>query len=570
MRILLTLAILGLMAVGAQAEPRSAFSRAKTPDARDLARANLKLAWTISLPMLGTRDGIATVQLMPVPDPSRPGAERVILIVQLRSGTLAVYDAETGRKLWSKQPPPAYPVAIFEVAYDPRGALIVVRDMFLYRYDLWRWQSETGNTDETDNRLAVMPTIPSTTPVVVVNDTTRPDEGVIIVCFNGNRLLVYGKAFEDVRVRPDDTVLDWKVKRSEELGRVFKPGDNKFPSLAVARSVFGPDYGLKSDVVRPEPPFPSYAVIHNLSRPNEFSAKIASTPSLTIVDTVTRLSEYSQRDVKGPTIEATTRRGDALEFRIGQKPELILATSFDALGRPTTVLTPKLVLVGTERDIQIDSISEKHGLMPERRLGRGLFRTDIAAPAAFLGNMMYVPTQDGTIYAIDSEYGLVHWTSSLQSVAAHPPAIVDNQVYVTTRVGRLFQLDATTGDYFSDSVASKDGSFNHDQVRQFLAASSRFVYAIDRSDRLVVFDRKRGTRQGLVDVTGFTLTYLNDVTDRVILGSNDGKLICLQDIASSTQHQYRKARPANMQGKKDEPSPSPKPSEDDKSVDNGR
>lgn len=530
-----------VIAGNSSADPRATFSRAKTPDNRELNRANLALTWTISLPMLGTRDGIATVQLLPVPDPTQKGEDRVLLVVQLRSGTLAVYDAESGRKLWTKQPPPAFPVSIPEVAYDPRGGLIVVRDNLLYRFDLFRPQSQTGSTDEVDNLLAVMPTFPSTTPVVVVNDVSRPDEAVIVVCFNGNRLLVYGKAFEDRRVKPDDTVLDWKVEYPEEADRIFKPGENKFPSLAVVRSVFGPDYGLKSRAVRPEPPYPSLAVVHDLSRPNEFSSRIASTPSLTLVDNVSRLAEYSQRDVRGPAIEATTRRGDALDFRIGQRPELIRGQGFDALGRPTSVMIPKLVLVGTERDVQIDSVSERDGLRPERRLGRKIFRSDIAAPAAFKETTMFVPTQDGTVYAIESEFGLVQWTASLQSPATHPPAIVGDQVFVTSRLGRLFGLKLDTGLTPSGGSFADDGSFRDDQVRQFLAASDRYVFAVNRSDRLVVFDKKRGSRQGMVDVSGFTFTFINDVTDRVLLGSNDGKLICLQDANTKGQKLYRRS-----------------------------
>ncbi|MCX7701680.1 MAG: hypothetical protein N2039_12460, partial [Gemmataceae bacterium] len=82
-----------VIAGNSSADPRATFSRAKTPDNRELNRANLALTWTISLPMLGTRDGIATVQLLPVPDPVQKGEDRVLLVVQLRSGTLAVYDA---------------------------------------------------------------------------------------------------------------------------------------------------------------------------------------------------------------------------------------------------------------------------------------------------------------------------------------------------------------------------------------------------------------------------------------------------------------------------------------------
>src|SRR5262249_12145130 len=325
--------------------------------------------------------------LIPVPDPFKKGAETVLLVVQMRSGTIAVYQADSGRKLWSKQPPPAYPVSVPEVSYDPRGALVVVRDLNLYRFDLYQTQPAASATDESDNRLVVMPTVPSSSPAVVVFDPTKRDEAVIVVPFNGNRLAVYGKQPPYRGVKPDNTVMKWKV-HYDESNATFKPGDNRAPSIAVARSVFGPDYGLANRSSEPEPTSPSITMIRDLSRPNEFSSSIASTPSLTIVDKLTHLGEYSRRDVADAPIEAASRRGDVLDFRMGQPPSIIRTLAADAYGH-SAVIT-KLVLTGTERDGQIDTITERVGLMPEKKIGRDLLRAGLSAPVSFYGNMMYV------------------------------------------------------------------------------------------------------------------------------------------------------------------------------------
>src|SRR5438874_13510459 len=118
--------LLGTLAVASAtfAQP-STFTRARVPTSAELDRLNLKLSWAITMPVEGSRDGLATVQLIPAPDPVRKNAETALLVVQMRSGTLAVYDAESGRKLWSKRPAPTYPVTVPEVAYDPRGLLVV-------------------------------------------------------------------------------------------------------------------------------------------------------------------------------------------------------------------------------------------------------------------------------------------------------------------------------------------------------------------------------------------------------------------------------------------------------------
>src|SRR5262249_50529210 len=243
---------------------------------------------------------------------------------------------------------------------------------------LHQTQAAASTTDESDNRLTVMPTVPSSTPAVVVFDPTKRDDAVIVVPFNGNRLAVYGRQAPSYGVKPDNTVLKWKV-HYDDTNAAFKPGDNKAPSIAVSRSVFGPDYGLANPPSEPEPPSASITMIRNFARPNEFAPDIASTPSLTILDRLTHLQEQSRVNSFEKPVEPASRRGDTLDSRMGKTPAIIRILAADNFGHSTIVT--KLVLVGSDRDIQIDTITERVGLVPEKKIGRELLRTGLSAPA---------------------------------------------------------------------------------------------------------------------------------------------------------------------------------------------
>src|SRR6266481_3561945 len=106
--------------VQAQQPTTNVYSSPRVPDREDLNRLNLRLAYTLTLPMEGRKDGIKTMQL-----------EYDQLIVQLRSGMLAVYDAETGVLRWSAHPGTPYPPIVPVVAADDRY-IIVERDVRLY------------------------------------------------------------------------------------------------------------------------------------------------------------------------------------------------------------------------------------------------------------------------------------------------------------------------------------------------------------------------------------------------------------------------------------------------------
>src|SRR5579871_5990077 len=111
------LILLTLLAFGTAVDAQTA-TFGRIPERPELDRVGMRLGWSIMLPLEGPRDAIVTLQLLVVPDPVRREAETTVLVAQTRSGTIAVYDGETGRRIWSRRPAPIYPAFIPEVGYD--------------------------------------------------------------------------------------------------------------------------------------------------------------------------------------------------------------------------------------------------------------------------------------------------------------------------------------------------------------------------------------------------------------------------------------------------------------------
>src|SRR5215813_3308223 len=65
------------------------FSRPANPSAAELRKLGLHLRWRVTVPMDGTKDGLMRVIV-----------DRKDILVLTRSGMVARYDAETGRRYW--------------------------------------------------------------------------------------------------------------------------------------------------------------------------------------------------------------------------------------------------------------------------------------------------------------------------------------------------------------------------------------------------------------------------------------------------------------------------------------
>jgi outer membrane protein assembly factor BamB len=181
----------------------------------------------------------------------------------------------------------------------------------------------------------------------------------------------------------------------------------------------------------------------------------------------------------------------------------------------------------------------------------------------------YVASEDRNVYALNITTGKSYWRYTAGSLIAYAPAANDEDLYVTTKRGGLARVRRRSGDEVW-KTANAD---------RFLAANPKFVYAADRSGRLLVLDRRRGTQLSSYDVRDFAFPVRNEQTDRLFLAANDGLIVCLHDKEYATPVQMKKPdlysgeRPPDAKPKKapkEEPKeelPADKPKEKDKEKD---
>src|SRR6516164_1157727 len=97
----------------AQQRGTNTYAQPRLPDREELNRLNLRQSFSLTLPMDGPKDGVATMQL-----------DNELLIVQLRSGVVAVHDAETGASRWIARQGKSYPPIVPQVAADDRFIIV--------------------------------------------------------------------------------------------------------------------------------------------------------------------------------------------------------------------------------------------------------------------------------------------------------------------------------------------------------------------------------------------------------------------------------------------------------------
>jgi hypothetical protein len=136
------------------------------------------------------------------------------------------------------------------------------------------------------------------------------------------------------------------------------------------------------------------------------------------------------------------------------------------------------------------------------------------------GELAYVGSHDGSLYALHIPSGKALWRFAGGSPIHQKPAVTDDDVYVAPRLSGLYRLSRATG----------HTHWRNTEARRFLAANPKFVYAADRNGRLMVLDRARGTTlstyPGTID---FVVPFSNEQTDRIFLAAHDGLLVCLHD-----------------------------------------
>jgi len=148
--------------------------------------------------------------------------------------------------------------------------------------------------------------------------------------------------------------------------------------------------------------------------------------------------------------------------------------------------------------------------------------------------IIFIPSHDGFLHAIREADGVALWRFSAGEAIAEPAAPIGKKVFITTQLGGMFCLDSQTGQQLWWAA----------DILRFVAASNQRVYAEDRLGNLVVLHAATGGRLDVIPTPGLAIKMTNLQTDRIYLASESGLLHCLREIELEKPVQHRPERVA--------------------------
>jgi outer membrane protein assembly factor BamB len=149
-------------------------------------------------------------------------------------------------------------------------------------------------------------------------------------------------------------------------------------------------------------------------------------------------------------------------------------------------------------------------------------------------------SEDANLYAIDLNHGKLRWRFTAGSPVSRRPASTEKDVFITSEREGLARLDRITGDATWRIPRNRRFLDANPDADRFLATNDKFVYATDRSGRLLVLDRKRGVTLSSLDTRAFHYPVVNEVTDRLYLAAQNGLIVCLRDRDQTAAIRHRK------------------------------
>jgi hypothetical protein len=141
---------------------------------------------------------------------------------------------------------------------------------------------------------------------------------------------------------------------------------------------------------------------------------------------------------------------------------------------------------------------------------------------------------DGFVYAVQEETGETLWRFSTGEPIVESPAVIDKHVYVTTQLGGMYALDTESG----------KSLWWAENVTRFAAASKTRVYATDGMGRLLILSAASGAKLDSIPTEGISTVLANPDTDRVYLVSNTGLIQCLREAEQTEPFLHNAERKA--------------------------
>ena len=150
------------------------------------------------------------------------------------------------------------------------------------------------------------------------------------------------------------------------------------------------------------------------------------------------------------------------------------------------------------------------------------------------GNI-YMGSRDGYVYCVRENDGKDLWTYPCNEPIIEHLAVVCRQLekrdekrrkqyerhlYVPTYQKGMFCLDAVKGERLWQTPG----------IKRFLSQSNSRVYTVDYRNNLTVLDVQSGQVLGTMPLNNNKIQYLNEITDRIYLATEDGMIQCLAQI----------------------------------------
>ncbi|MGL4551249.1 MAG: PQQ-binding-like beta-propeller repeat protein, partial [Gemmataceae bacterium] len=164
----------------------------------------------------------------------------------------------------------------------------------------------------------------------------------------------------------------------------------------------------------------------------------------------------------------------------------------------------------------------------------------VSVPPGGYGSMALIGADSSNLYALDIDSGRLAWRFTAGTGITRRPIGLENDVYVTSDREGLARVNRATGEPLWRIPVGGGLYGANNEADQFLAASGRFVYALDPAGRLVVLDRRRGVTLARMEKTAYRVPIVNQVTDRLYLAANDGTIVCLHDREQVEPLRHRK------------------------------
>jgi outer membrane protein assembly factor BamB len=169
---------------------------------------------------------------------------------------------------------------------------------------------------------------------------------------------------------------------------------------------------------------------------------------------------------------------------------------------------------------------------PVDNMNRVMFRlkadSAIDAPATSKGNLMFVASHDGFLYAFDKIRGSMVWSSSIGEHCSLSPYPIGDYLFVVTEENHLFKFDSRNG------VTAPGWEKHMRGIKQVIGASKDRLYVQTTSEQIQILDLSTGSKLGTIGGTSGLTPVVNYITDRIYLVNNSGVIECLRETGSTS------------------------------------